>query len=139
MRSQWLLACIALPLAAAPAWAQQRTITVTTNRAEMIRLDKTAGTVLVANPAIADVVVEAGQQLFILGRSPGETQLYVLDGEGKTLLSAVLAVRPPAANHLSIVRGTDEATVHCAPRCAPTGTVNVSPGGGAASPTAPAK
>lgn len=107
-----------LALCALPAAAQQRTIQVPVNGAELIRLGTIPGSVLIANPAIADVVVEGGKQVFVLGRAPGETQLYVLDSSGATLLQAAVSVLPPTARHLTVIRGDEETYLHCAPRCA---------------------
>lgn len=105
-------------LCAFPAAAQQRTIQVAVNGAELIRLDTAPGSVLIANPAIADVVVEGGSQVFVLGRAPGETQLYVLDSSGGTMLRAAVSVLPPTARHVTVIRGDEETHLHCAPRCA---------------------
>jgi len=106
-----------LVLWASPAAPQQSTIQVAVNSAELIQLKDAPGSVLVANPAIADIVVEGGRQVFILGKSPGETQLYVLDGSGGTMVRAVVSVVPQTARHMTIIRGEDQSQVHCAPRC----------------------
>src|SRR3954470_5672939 len=92
-----LLAGLAAPLASEAQQPQRRVISVIANRAELFPLDQPAGSALIANPAIADVVMEGGNRLFVLGRAPGETQLFVLDAEGKTLIDAVVSVRPPSA------------------------------------------
>lgn len=121
-----------LALAASPAAAQQRMIEVAINAAELVRLDAEPGSVLVANPAIADVVVEGGKQVFVLGKAPGETQLYVLDRNGGTMLRAMVSVVPQTARHMTIIRGTEESQIHCAPRCAEVGGHDKKPGGSAA-------
>jgi len=131
-----LLAGLVAPLASL-AQQQPRMINVVANRAELVPLQQPAGSVLVANPAIADVVIEGGNRLFILGRAPGETQVFVLDMQGATLVNAVVSVRPPGANHMTIIRGTEESNIYCSPRCASTGVLNVSPIGGAATGTPP--
>jgi Flp pilus assembly secretin CpaC len=130
-----LLAGLAAPVAGLAQ--QQRMISVVANRAELFSLDQPAGSILVANPAIADVVIEGGNRLFVLGRAPGETQVFVLDGQGKTLINALVSVRPPSANHITVFRGTEESNLHCSPRCAATGVLNVSPIGGAATGSPP--
>jgi Flp pilus assembly secretin CpaC len=128
----------ALALAASPAAAQQRMIEVAINGAELLRLDAEPGSVLVANPAIADVVVEGGKQVFVLGKTPGETQLYVLDRSGGTMLRAMVSVVPQTARHMTVIRGTEESQIHCAPRCAEVGGHDKKPGGGAAAAATPA-
>jgi Flp pilus assembly secretin CpaC len=117
---QCLVAAALLIAVTLPAAAQQRMLEVAVNTAELLQLQTAPGSVLVANPAIADVVVEGGRQVFVLGKAPGETQLFVLDENGGTMLRATVSVVPQTARHLNIIRGTEESQVHCAPRCAAT-------------------
>jgi hypothetical protein len=123
---------------AAPAAAQQRMIEVAINGAELVRFETAPGSVLVANPAIADVVVEGGKQVFVLGKAPGETQLYVLDRNGGTMLNATVSVVPQTARHMTIIRGGDESVIHCAPRCASVAAGEKKSNGGAPSLAVPA-
>lgn len=127
---------VVLALAAFPAAAQQRMIQVAINTAELVQLETTPGSVLVANPAIADVVVEGGKQVFVLGKAPGETQLYILAPNGGTMLRAMVSVVPQTARHMTIIRGTEESQLHCAPRCAAVGGQDKKPGGTATAVTA---
>jgi hypothetical protein len=108
-----------IALAAAPSAAlAQRTLDITVNKAELLRFDRHPGSVLVVNPAIADVVADGGDHVFVLGKTPGETQLFVLDEAGKTMMQATVRVGTPAAGQVSVFRGTAETTLNCAPRCA---------------------
>jgi Flp pilus assembly secretin CpaC len=115
---QHLAAIGAVLVAATPAAAQERIIQVALNTAELLRLDAAPGSVLVANPSIADVAVQGGKQVFVLGKAPGETELYILDTNGGTMLRAMVSVVPQTARHLTVIRGTEESQLHCAPRCA---------------------
>jgi hypothetical protein len=127
-----------LAFAIAPAAAQQRMIEVSVNTAELLRLDGAPGSVLVANPSIADVVVEGGKQVFVLGKTPGETQLYILDTNGGTMVRAMISVVPQTARHITIIRGTEESQLHCAPRCAEVGGREKKPGASGPAAGAPA-
>ena len=60
------------------------------NQAEIVRLETDAQIVHVANPAIADVVVESPRLLFVVGRAPGQTGLFILDANGKEVINADL-------------------------------------------------
>jgi hypothetical protein len=120
-----------------PTQSQQRSLDLIVNKAELLRFDRHPGSVLVVNPQIADVVADGGNHVFILGKIPGETQLFVLDEDGKTMMQANVRVGTPASGQVSVFRGTAEATLNCAPRCA--GLQSGTPAaaaGGAASPTA---
>ena len=51
------------------------TIKVLVNKARMMRLDGNAEVVLIANPEIADVVIDSPDLIFLLGVETGETSL----------------------------------------------------------------
>ena len=125
-----LAAVIGLVLfAALPAGAAEP-LHVTVGKAHLLRLDIDASTVMVANPAVADVVLESPRLLFILGRAPGETNLYILDGDGAEILRADVLVVPNADREVTLDRNTLEATFSCAPRCAPTTEPDAAAAGG---------
>jgi pilus assembly protein CpaC len=62
-----------------------RSMTLETNKSRVIRLARPARDVLVANPAIADVVMRSTDTAFIIGRRVGETTVYFFDGEGRQI------------------------------------------------------
>ncbi len=113
-----LAAVIGLVLfAALPAGAAEP-LRVTVDKAHLMRLDNDAGIVIVADPTVADVVLESPRLLFIVGRAPGETNLYILDGDGGEIVHTDLVVVPNADREVTLDRNTVEATFSCAPRCA---------------------
>ena len=83
-------------LFALPASAQER-IDVETNKAHLIQLDENADVVLIANPEIADVVVESPRTIFLLGKQPGETSLFILGVGGKDIIRSAVVVTAGAA------------------------------------------
>lgn len=91
---------------------------VIVDKAQIVRLNRDAGVVMIANPNIADVVIESPRLIFVLGRNPGETNLYVLDGNGRQLLYKDLVVLANPERHVTVHRATKEVTFSCAPRCA---------------------
>ncbi len=115
------------PLAAEPE-------IVTVHQATLLRLQRPAEVVLIANPTIADVVVESPQMIFVLGLEPGETSLHILDGRGNEIRQSAVVVVPTAERTVTVYRANnlEEATYSCAPRCAAVGTAV---GEGAAPPT----
>ena len=139
--SHWLgtarrrLAAVAglMLLATLPAVAAEPVI-VTVHQATLLRLQRPAEVVLIANPTIADVVVESPQTIFVLGLEPGETSLHILDGRGNEILQSAVVVVPTAERTVTVYRANnlEEATYSCAPRCAAVGTAV---GEGAAPPT----
>lgn len=113
------------------AAAHAQSLTVPIDKARMIRLDKDASIVLIANPNIADVAIENPRLLFLIGREPGETNMIILDERGAEILAQPVVVIPTLDRHVSLYRATREATMSCDPRC--TGVPN--PGKGAAAPS----
>lgn len=78
------------------------------------------GTVMVANPAIADVTPIDRQRLVVVGRRPGATTLLVFSKTGVPLLETTVLVVPNETRTVRVHRGATESTLTCAPRCAPT-------------------
>ncbi len=113
-----LAAVIGLALFAALSAGAAEPLRVTVDKAHLLRLDNDAGTIMVADPTVADVVLESPRLLFIVGRSPGETNLYILDGDGAEILHTDVVVVPNADRVVTLDRNTLEATFSCSPRCA---------------------
>ena len=55
------------------------------NKSRVIRLARPARDVLVANPAIADVVLRSTDTVFVIGRKVGETNVYFFDAAGQQI------------------------------------------------------
>ncbi len=79
-------------LFALPASAANDDIEIAINKAHLIQLDVDANVVLIANPEIADVAVESPRVIFLLGKAPGETSLFILDADGNDLVRAEVIV-----------------------------------------------
>jgi Flp pilus assembly secretin CpaC len=92
-------------------------IRVQADAAVTIDLAGEAKTVLVANPAIADVTPVTGSKLIVLGRGAGQTGLLIFDAEGKLLLDTTVLVTPARQWAVTVTRGVTEKTLNCAPRC----------------------
>jgi hypothetical protein len=97
---------------------------VVLDKYELVRLNTDVATVLIANPDIADVAVEKSRLLFLIGRSPGETMLVLLDEAGREIMNTSIVVVPNLEREVTVHRGTRrgnalEATFSCAPRCTP--------------------
>ena len=123
--------------------ANAETIRVEVNQAEILRLEADAQIVHIANPAIADVVVESPRLLFVVGRAPGQTGLFILDANGKEVVNADLLVTPNNNHEVTLNRNAVELTYSCSPRCVVTNVPELAAAGssaaaGAASGATPA-
>lgn len=117
-----------------------RPLRVMLDKAEVLPLSGNASVVLVANPQIADVVLERGRLLFVLGKRPGETRLYVYGDKGQRLIERDVVVVPQHERTVTITRGTRATDYGCEARCAPlgfsAGVIEAAATGDAPSPTA---
>ncbi|HZP09504.1 pilus assembly protein N-terminal domain-containing protein [Methyloceanibacter sp.] len=94
-------------------------IDVLVDQASLVKLDRPASEIVVGNPSIADVAVQSSKVLIITGKSFGETNLIVLDSDGKAIVSKRLTVSEPRIGLVTVYRGTGRQTVHCNPNCTP--------------------
>ena len=113
-----LAAVIGLVLFAALPAGADGLLSVTIDKAHLMRLDKDASTIMVGDPTVADVVLESPRLVLIVGIAPGETNLYILDGEGAEIVHTDLLVVPNANREVALDRNIVEVTFSCAPRCA---------------------
>ena len=110
------------------------TIKVLVNKARMMRLDGNAEVVLIANPEIADVVIDSPDLIFLLGVETGETSLLILDANQNELLNAnvlviasegksTASVQPTKPKkeenviEVKVLRRGEQTTLSCKPRC----------------------
>ena len=94
-------AALAASLALAPASqaVAQSTVVTPTNdvvlsvgTGRLVRLNGTMSDVFVANPAVADVQVRSGNQIFIFGAGAGQTTVFATDRGGRVIYSANVRV-----------------------------------------------
>ena len=101
LTSKLLLASLAIaPLAAAPtsvATAQSvvrptSEVVLSIGRGELVNVPGTMADVFVANEEIADVQIKSQRQLFVMGKSGGETTIYASNAAGDIIWSANVRV-----------------------------------------------
>lgn len=84
------LVCAAL-LMAASARANDN-IQLEINKGQMVRLSRTAATVMVADPSIADIQVVSPRMVYVHAKKIGDTSLYAIDSADDTILDATIEV-----------------------------------------------
>ena len=62
------------------------------NKGRLVRLDRPAGTVFIADPEIADIQVKSPSLVYLLGKKAGETTLYAVDESENILASVAIRV-----------------------------------------------
>lgn len=104
------------PAAAAP---KGEMVIVQVDHAKVMRLPAKAQTVIVGNPAIADVSVQRNGVMIVTGRSYGVTNLIALDATGALLAESQLTVGASSDAIVTVQRGLDRESYSCTPQCRP--------------------
>jgi len=100
-----------------PALAANRDVEVLIDQTTMLRLERSAAEIVVGNPSIADVSVQSSKVLVLTGKSFGETNLIVLDAQGKIIINRRVIVQEPRDGYVTVYRGSARQTLYCAPNC----------------------
>ena len=114
-----LAVAIAAAGAGHAAMAASNSVQVLVDQATLVRLDRPAAEIVVGNPSIADVSVQSSKLLVVTGKSFGETNLIVMDADGKVVANRQLIVQEPRTGFVTVYRGGARQTLHCAPHCTP--------------------
>lgn len=94
-------------------------VLVTVDQAKVVRLPEKAQTVIVGNPAIADVSVQKNGVMVVTGKSFGVTNLIALDSSGTLLAESLVRVRAATDSVLVVQRGLERESYSCTPQCQP--------------------
>lgn len=94
-----LVAGTAVPSLAAESFS------VPIDQSAVLTLPNGAQSVMIGNPAIADVNMLDTRTAVVLGRGFGVTNMLVIDGRGRTLLNRQIVVSSANTGHISIIRG----------------------------------
>ena len=108
------LAALALPSVAADAATRAN---VGLNQSLRMSVGGSAASVVVSNPAIADVTVVDSHSVIVIGKGYGTTQIMVMDSTGRVLLDSVVTVSAPLEGQMTLFRGVTGQQYNCTPRC----------------------
>jgi Flp pilus assembly secretin CpaC len=120
----WQIAVVAAFVLAGilPAAAQgrqptsSRTVVVTVDQAEVMKLPTGVVTLVLGNPLIADVSIQSGGMAVLTGRGYGTTNLLALDGAGAVIDEKVIQVKP-TRDAVVVYRGVERESYSCMPTC----------------------
>ncbi|MDR7101798.1 type II and III secretion system protein family protein [Croceicoccus sp. BE223] len=74
-------------------------VVVSVGTSQLVNVGGRMADIFIADDKIADVQVKSANQVFVLGKSPGETTLYATDNVGRVIWSSVIRV----GNNLSSI------------------------------------
>jgi Flp pilus assembly secretin CpaC len=112
----WIATALVLMGAALPAASAEEAINVILDQARITKVPERTTTMVVGNPLIADVSIQAGGTMVVTGKGYGVTNLIALDRTGKVLAEQLVQVRSPADN-VVVYRGIARESYSCAPDC----------------------
>jgi Flp pilus assembly secretin CpaC len=91
-------------------------LTVTLDRAKLIKLPGGIATMVIGNPLIVDAALQPGGIAVLTGKGFGETNLMALDRGGNVLFEKIVRVLAPR-DAVVVYRGSTRETYTCAPIC----------------------
>lgn len=115
------LAAAAVLFAPAAGTAQSGSLNVGIDEAQRVQLRGPAGSVIVGNPAIADVTVVDANTLYITGKGYGVTEIVAVDTIGRTVFQSQIVVTDGAGSgRVRVWRAGQATEMACAASCSPT-------------------
>lgn len=117
----------ALVFSSSIAMAADGSVTVNVNMARILRINSPASTVIIGNPAIADVTIQDAQTLVLTGKNYGQTNLIILDAVGNPVADTLVNVVQQDAGLVTMYMGNARSTLACNPVCQPTLSVGDDP------------
>jgi hypothetical protein len=108
-------------LGASPAMADD--LIVKYEQSQLLRLPRPASEIIIGNPAIADISVQAGNLLVITGKTFGITNIIALDADRNVIQDQRILVKRDEAKVINLQRGTTRQSYNCSPQCNPSITI----------------
>lgn len=111
---------IALLAATLPASGTARAaeyVNVILDQATIEKLPDHASTVVIGNPLIADVSIQAGGLLVVTGKGYGITNLVAFDRGGAVLMDKLIRVQGATDAIVVVYRGIERESYSCTPIC----------------------
>jgi hypothetical protein len=105
----WPVAVLAEPSA--------NTIAVNVDQARLVKLPARVATIVVGNPLIADIALQAGGVMVVTGKGYGATNFIAMDRSGDVLVDRVIQVEGPTDQLITVYRGVDRESYSCRPTC----------------------
>jgi hypothetical protein len=112
-----LAASMLLLPAAALAEPSADTIAVNVDQARLVKLPARVATIVVGNPLIADVALQAGGVIVVTGKGYGATNFIAMDRSGEVLVDRLIQVEGPTDQLITVYRGVDRESYSCMPIC----------------------
>ena len=94
-------------------------LTVTRNGMQRLPLSEAAGSVIVANPNIADVNVVDSHTVYVIGRGYGSSAVTILNRAGRPIFDGQIMVTAGQQNAVTMYKGSKASVMVCSNVCQP--------------------
>lgn len=122
---RFFIALSAALCASSNAFAGQ--IWLTMDQVRPYEMERPAGKIVVGNPGIADVIADTTSQnnktIFLFGKTPGLTNIFIFDKDGNAVENLKIRVKTAGNEMLTFHRGAARTTYNCTDQCEATLTV----------------
>jgi Flp pilus assembly secretin CpaC len=108
--------------------AANEVLTVNLDQATVVKMPERVSTIIIGNPLIADVSLQAGGIMVVTGKGFGVTNVLALDRTGSVVMDKSVQVRGPRDDVLVVYRGAQQESYSCAPNCERRITLGDAPG-----------
>jgi Flp pilus assembly secretin CpaC len=108
---------LAISLSGTAAALAAEQISVTVDQAKLVKLPEKVATIVIGNPLIADVSVQANGLMVVTGKGYGTTNALILDRNGNVLAENTIEVKPPREGVVVVYRGVNKESYSCMPNC----------------------
>lgn len=97
--------------------ASAETLRIEVNKASILQLNETPTTIIIGNPALADVTPQDNNLLVLVGKASGRTNIIILDSAGNIMHNYDIAVQEEQSGNLTLFKGGAQWTYSCSPYC----------------------
>lgn len=118
---------VVLAVAATGANAQTNEMWLTIDQVRAYDMRQPVASIVVGNPVIADVSVQANNKVLLYGKAPGLTNIYFFDKDGNRLENLNIRVQSQTNDMLVVYRGTQRTSYTCTRNCEMTPVIGDSP------------
>ena len=96
---------------------------VNTQHSRLYTSDEAIASVVIGDPAVADITVKSNTEILVFGRSPGATNLTFFSPEGDLIKVLEISVRNTSANRVLLQSGSYRYSFNCTDICEQTPTI----------------
>ncbi|ACP21835.1 PilQ-like protein; component of type IV pilus (plasmid) [Sinorhizobium fredii NGR234] len=102
-----------------PTRQTEGVVRVIVDFARPLILARPASTLIIGNPTIAQATLSDDKTVILTGKTPGSTNLIVMDAAGAEVANIILDVAAAGGRLITVDGGSGRATYSCTERCDP--------------------